>query len=186
VDPGPPAFRRSDLGGPFEGFPSGHLYASRSVTYKGEALEVLVDLGPKPVGRSELAAVNRILASLQVAAPRVVEPARGVLAAEGISLRLPSAWSGHIEIPFSRSAVRLVLRARARGVRVTLLELPRSFRSQLLALPVTLKRSGPGFARRVFSTGGRSFDVSAVYSSPKGLERANRLVAGLEVGSISR
>jgi len=169
------------MNGPFEGFSDEDAFAGRSATVNGEVLQVLVDLGPKPVPAARLREVNKVLRSLSVPAPRVLRPHNGLLGADGVSLRLPSSWKGRIEIPPSRFATRLVLRAHKGGTRVTLLELPRSFRGRQLQLPVTLRRFSSGFARRVFSTPGRSFDVSAVFTSPSGLDEANRLLAGLRV-----
>ena len=171
------------LAGPFEGFPLGHAFAGRSATVNGEVLQVLVDLGPKPVPESRLRGVNRVLRSLRVPSPRIVRPRDGILASDGVSLRLPRGWTGRIEIPASKFATRLVLRARNGSTRVTLLELPRSFRGRERQLPFTLRQVSPGFARRVFSTDGRSFDISAVFASREGLAKANRLVAGLRLGA---
>jgi hypothetical protein len=171
--------------GPFEGFPDGHAFAGRSATVDGEVLQVLVDLGPKPVAATRLRDVNRVLRTLRVASPRIVQPHDGVLRSDGISLGLPAGWRGRIEIPRSRFATRLVLRARKGETRLTLLELPRSFRGQELPLPVRLKAVNAHLARRVFATSGRSFDVSAVSSSPAGLEQANRLISGLRLVRLS-
>jgi hypothetical protein len=178
---GPLLLRGRDVTGPFEGFPSGHAFAERSLTLNGEALEALADLGPKPVGRARLQAVNHVLRTLRVASSRAVRAHGGLLAAKGVSLRLLAGWRGGIEIPSATFAASLVVRARRASTRLTLLELPRSFRGPPLRLPVTLKRAGAHFGRRVFSTGGRSFDVSAVFASPGGLADANRLLAGLRV-----
>ncbi len=170
------------MNGPFEGFPGTDAFAGRSATVNGEVLQVLIDLGPKPVPGKRLDDVNGVLRSLHVPAPRVLEPRHGLLAADGLSLRLPPGWSGRVEIPRSKFATRLVLRGRKRDTRVTLLELPPSFRGQRLTLPVTLKRVSNHFARRVFSTAGRSFDISAVFASAGGIDQANRLIAGLRLG----
>jgi hypothetical protein len=167
------------MSGPFEGFPFQHAFAGRSATINGEVLQVLVDLGPKPVGKARLQDVNRVLRSLRVPTPRVLHPRDGVLSSDGVSLRLLRGWSGRIEIPPARFATRLVLRARKGDTRVTLLELPRSFRGQPRRLPVTLRQLSAGFARRVFSTRGRSFDISAVFTSSRGFAETNRLLAGL-------
>jgi hypothetical protein len=169
------------MNGPFEGFPGENAFAGRSATVNGEVLQVLVDLGPKPVPASRLRDVNKVLRSLSVRSPRVVRPHNGLLSADGVSLRLLSGWTGRIEIPPSKFATRLVLRARKGDTRVTLLELPRSFGGQQLQLPVTLRPFSSKFARSVFSTRGRSFDISAVFTSPLGLDEANRLIAGLRV-----
>ncbi len=177
----PLTFRRRDVSGPFEGFPFDHAFAIRSVNLGGELLEVLADLGPKPVGAARLRDANRVVASLQVSPARIVLPRGGVLSRGGVSLRLLPGWSGRIEVPASRFAVRFVLRARRGETRVALLELPRSFRGKQLRLPVALKPVTSRFARRVFSTSGHKFDISAVFASPRGLEQANRLLAGLQV-----
>jgi hypothetical protein len=174
------------LTGPFEGFPFGNAFAGRSATVNGEVLQVLVDLGPEPVAKARLRDVNRVLRSLRVPSPRIVRPHDGVLASDGVSLRLPPGWTGRIEIPASKFATRLVLRARNGTTRVTLLELPRSFRGPERPLPVTLRQVSPRFARRVFSTDGRSFDISAVFASREGLARADRLIAGLRLGATRR
>ena len=52
------------------------------------------------------------------------------------------------------------------------------------AVAVALKRVGSHFGRRVFSTEGRNFDVSAVFASPRGLTAANRLLAGLRLSRV--
>jgi hypothetical protein len=169
------------MSGPFEGFPFKDAFAGRSATVNGEVLQALVDLGPKPVPAGRLRDVNKVLRSLNVPSPRVLRPHNGLLEADGVALRLPSGWTGRIEIPPTKFATRLVLRARKGGTRLTLLELPRSLRGQRLELPVTLRQFSSRFARRVFSTGGRSFDISAVFSSKSGLAEANRLIAGLGV-----
>ena len=127
--------------------------------------------------------MNKVLRSLSVPSPRVVRPHNGLLEAEGISLRLLRGWTGRIEIPSSKFATRLVLRARMGDTRVTLLELPRSFRGQPLTLPITLRRFSSRFARRVFTTRGRSFDISAVFGSESGLAEANRLIGGLRLST---
>jgi len=173
--------RSRDLTGPFEGFPGGHAFAERSLTVNGQALQALADLGPKPAGPARLREVNRVLRTLQVASSRIVRPHDGVLAAKGVSLRLLPGWSGRIEIPAATFAASLVVRARRGSTRLTLLELPPSLRSGRLQLPVALQRVGTHFGRRVFSTEGRSFDVSAVFASPRGLTAANRLLAGLRL-----
>jgi hypothetical protein len=171
------------MSGPFEGFPDEDAFAGRSATVDGEVLQVLADLGPKPVPLSRLDDVNKVLRSLSVPHPRIVRPREGLLANDGVSLRLTNGWTGRIEIPAAKFATRIVLRARRGETRVTLLELPRSFRGRQLRLPVTLRRFSSGFARRVFSTGGRSFDISAVFKSQAGLDEANRLVAGLKLAT---
>ena len=169
------------MNGPFEGFPYKDAFAGRSATINGEVLQVLVDLGPKPVPAARLRDVNKVLRSLSVPPPGVLRPHNGLLESDGVSLRLLSGWAGRIEIPPSKFATRLILRARKGETRVTLLELPHSFRGQQLELPVTLRRFSSRFARRVFSTKGHSFDISAVFATARGFEQANRLLAGLRV-----
>jgi hypothetical protein len=127
-----------------------------------------------------------VLRTLRVPSPRIVQPHDGVLSSDGVSLRLLSGWRGRIDIPPAKFATRLVLRARNGETRLTLLELPRSFRGKELELPVTLRPVNRRFARRVFSTNGRSFDISAVYASARGLEQANRLLAGLRLGATKQ
>ena len=178
---GPFVLRRQDLSGPFEGFPDDHAFALRTVTVNGELLEAVADLGPKPGGAARLAEVNRVLHTLRVGSARILHPHGGVLAAHGLSLRLLPGWSGRIEIPPATFAASLVLRARRGSTRLTLLVLPRSVRGRSLALPVALERVKAHFARRVFSTRARSFDVSAVFASRSGLEEANRLLARLRL-----
>jgi hypothetical protein len=169
------------MNGPFEGFPQDDAFAGRSATVNGEVLQALADLGPTAGADQRLRDVNRVLRSLRVPSPRVVQPRDGVLTSDGVSLRLPEGWNGRIEIPPAKFATSLVLRARRGQTRVTILELPRSFRGQPLALPVTLKRATDTFARRVFSTQGRSFDISAVFTSASGFDEANSLISGLKL-----
>ena len=167
---------------PFEGFPQGHAYAERAATINGEVLQALADLGPKSGAAKRLRDANRVLRTLHVPSPRVLRPHHGLLSAAGLSLRLLPGWKGRIEIPATKFATRLVLRARSGQTHLTLLELPRSFHGQQVSFPVTLRRFSPHFARRVFSIRGRSFDISAVFASGSGLEQANRLLAGLKLG----
>ncbi len=178
---GPAMLRSRDVTGPFEGFPGDHAFAERSLTVNGQVVQALADLGPKPAAPARLREVNRVLRTLQVASSRIVRPHGGVLTASAVSLRLLPGWSGRMEIPAATFAASLVIRARHDSTRLTLLELPRSLRSRHLQLPVTLQRVGAHFGRRVFSTEGRNFDVSAVFTSPRGLTAANRLLAGLRL-----
>jgi hypothetical protein len=178
---GPLAFSGRDVTGAFEGFPYDHAFAARSLTLNGEALEILADLGPKPADSARLRKVNRVLETLRVASSRVVLPRGRVLAAGRLSLRLLPGWSGRIEIPPSRFAAKLVVRASHGTTSLTLLELPGPVGARRFELPVTLQRVKDNFARRVFSTEGRSFDVSAVFASPTGFADANRLLAGLRL-----
>src|SRR5919109_658030 len=73
------------IGGLLEGFPSRNLYAVRTVAVGGELLEIIADLGPKPLDPNSFAKVNRVLATLRVQPPRVVRPRNGRLAADGVA-----------------------------------------------------------------------------------------------------
>jgi hypothetical protein len=187
---GPLALRAADLTGPFEGFPLDHVFARRAVTAGGELLDVLVDLGPKPAGRARLREVNRILATLRVQQPRVVRPEGGLLAHDGVSLRLSAGWHGRIELPADRHSVRYVLRARSGTARVVLLGLSPALqvRAREASLPVALSRknivrgTNVPVARRVFGVNSRDFDLSVVFGSQEDLVRANRLLARLRFG----
>ena len=178
---GPALLRSRDVTGPFEGFPGDHAFAERSLTVNGQVLQALADLGPKPAEPARLQEVNRVLRTLQVASSRIVPPHEGVLSAKGVSLRLLPGWSGRVEIPPATFVASLVIRARRGSTRLTLLELPRSVTSRRLQLPVALQRVGAHFGRRIFTSEGRNFDVSAVFRSPSDLGAANRLLAGLRL-----
>jgi hypothetical protein len=179
---GPLVLRARDVTpSPLEGFPSGHTYAVRSANLGGELVEVVADLGPKPFAPVRLHETNEVVSTLKVPQPRVLPARNGALEADGLSLRLLPGWTGRVEIPPSKFAARLVLRARNRDTRLMLFELPRSLRAPQRALPVTLKQITSRFARRVFSVRGRNFDISAVFASPAGLEQADPLLAGLRL-----
>jgi len=124
-----------------------------------------------------------VLATLRVRPPRVLVPRAGRLSADGISVRLPAGWSGRLEIPANRSSIRLVLRARSGDIRLVLLELPGG-QGRHTAMPVLLTRRDfirGSSARRVFSAGGRSFDLSALIGTRRELARVNRLLATVVV-----
>ncbi len=171
---------------PLEGFQPGHLYAIRTVTLGGELLEVVVDFGPKPVAPDRLRELNRLLATLRVRPPTVVRAHNGRLARDGIALRLFTGWSGRLEVPADTHAVRVVFRAKRGDVHVVLLELPR-VGAGYAPLPIALtskniiRRPGRLIARRVFSNGGRDFDLSVVITSARELADANRLLATMTV-----
>ncbi len=180
--------RRNLIRGGFEGFPGDDRYARLDARLGGEMLEVVADLGPKPFAPSLLRKVNAVLATLRVLPPRVVRPRNGRLAADGVGVRLLPGWSGWMEIPADRYGARLVLRASRGGLHVVLLEYAESYGSgRRLALPVVLTRRNVlrrpplPFARLVFSSGGRSFDLTATARSPRDLHEANRLLATLTV-----
>jgi len=184
----PLVLRRRDLSGPFEGFPAGDAYALRTARLGGDMLEVLADLGPKPVRPSALRKANAVLATLRVLPPKVVRPQNGRLTSDGVSVRLPSGWSGRMEIPADRYGARLVLRAARTAVHVELLENAGtdSLRRHL-DLPIVLtsrdavRRDSLVFAHRAFSTGGRGFELSVTVRSASDLREANRLLARLAV-----
>jgi hypothetical protein len=110
--------------GPLEGFPAGDAYAVRTVTVGGETLELVADLGPKPLASARLRSVNGVLHTLRVKPPRLLGARNGRLVADGVAIRLLAGWSGRIEIPADRHAARLVLRVARGDVHVDLLGLP--------------------------------------------------------------
>lgn len=173
--------------GPLEGFPAGDAYAVRTVTLAGETLEFVADLGPKPLDAIRIRTVNRVLGTLRVRAPRVLPARKGRLAADGLALRLLPGWSGRVAIPANRHAARIVLRVTRGDIHVDLLELPGGRGGRYARLPIVLtgrdiiRRGSLLIARRVFSTGGRSFDLSVTVTSPRELRRANRLLATMAV-----
>ena len=177
----PLVFRRRDLSGPFEGFPFDHAFAIRSANLDGEIVEVLADLGPKPLAAARLWDANRIASSLVVRPARVLHAHEGVLARDGVSLRLPPGWSGRIEIPPSAYFVRFVLRARHGHTRLALLELAHPVGAKRVGLPLILVRRTKTFARSVVMAAGRTFDASAVSPSPAGLADAQRVLSRLRV-----
>lgn len=177
----PLTFRHRDLTGPLEGFPVGHAFAVRSVNLGGELLEVLADLGPKPLAANRLREANRVVASLKVSPAHVVLPRDGVLSRDGVGLRLPQGWSGRIEVPASTYFVNFVLRANRGATRVALLELSNSVGAKQVHLPIVLIRRSKTFARSVVMVNGHSFDLSADSASPQGLAEAQRLIARLRV-----
>lgn len=186
----PLALTRRNLYGEPEGFPAADVYARRTARVSGEMLEILADLGPKPLAPDALRKVNGVLATLRVLPARVLRPRHGRLAADGVSVHLLPGWSGRMEIPADRYGARLVLRAAHGDVHVTLLEYAESYGSgRHLALPVVLtsrdilRRPPKPLARLVFSNGGRSFDLTATDRSPQNLREANRLLATLAVAS---
>lgn len=176
---------REDLSsGPLEGFSGNDAFAVHTVTVGEELIELVADLGPKPLADSALQKANWVLATLRVQRPRIVRPHGARLAWGGISMTLLPGWSGRIEIPEGRDGADLVVRARLRDIRVVLLELGDVGEGHA-DLPVTvtsknlLPRRRPWIARRVFSSAGRGFDLSVVVSSPGELARANRFLETL-------
>lgn len=181
----PLVLQRRDLSsGPLEGFPAGDAYAVRTVAVGGEMLELVADLGPRPLAPDSFRRLNRVLATLRVRPPRVVRARNGRLDADGVALRLPAGWSGRIEIPADQHGAQLVLRARSGRIRLVLLQIP-GVAGAHAELPVALTRKnvirhrGLRVARRVFSTAGRSFDLSVTIPSPAALTEANRLLRTL-------
>jgi hypothetical protein len=182
----PLALSRRDLSGPLEGFAGDDAFAVRSVTVDEELLELVADLGPRPVSDAALRKANSVLATVRVRSPRIVRPRGRKLAARGVTMTLLPGWTGRIELPSDRHAAELVVRASRGDVRLVLLELSDTSGAHA-DLPVKLgnrnilARRGLRVARRVFSSAGRSFDLSAVVSSPTELAIANRLLATLTV-----
>lgn len=186
-NPGPLRLRKRDLSGPFEGFPASDAFALRTARLRGEMLEILADLGPKPLASGALRNVNTVLATLRVLPPRVLRSQDGRLASDGVALRILPGWSGHMEIPAERYGARVVLRAVHRGVHVELLEIAADEPPPHHDLPIILlrrdlfRRGSLLYAHRSFSTGGHSFDLSVAVRSSRELREANRLLATLRV-----
>lgn len=181
----PLVFGRRDLsGGPLEGFSWHDRYAVRSVAVGGELLEIVADLGPKPASASSLVKVSRVLATLRVQAPRIVRAHNGRLGVDGVSLRLLPGWSGRVEIPADPSVGQLLVRADRGGIRLVLLQLAGGGGAHA-DLPIALapknvfQHRGRPIARRVFSTAGRSFDLSVALPSLTDLGEVNRLLRTL-------
>lgn len=179
--------RRNVIQGGLEGFSGNDAFARREVLVHGEMVEILADLGPRPLARSALQKANSVLGTLRVPPPKVIHPRDGRLTDDGVSLRLLTGWTGHIEIPADRYGARIALRASRGGMHVTLLELTGVPVGAHLDLPVVLARrnvlqhSSPPLARRVFFTGGRSFDLSVTVPSSGDLRAANRLLRTLSI-----
>ena len=177
---------RDLLQGGMEGFAGSDTFARRDARIGGSMVDVLADLGPRPHLTSALRRANAVLATLRVLPPRVLQPRHGRLVADGISARLLPGWSGRIEIPAQRYGSRLVLRAARGDVHVDLLEL-NEIEPGHVDLPIaltrrnTLQHSSPPIARRVFFTGGRSFDLSVVAPSAGDLREANGFLATLRI-----
>jgi hypothetical protein len=93
-------------------------------------------------------------------------------------------WSGRIEIPANQAAAQLVLRARHGDVQVVLLQMAGA-QGRHADMPIVLttknvlRRHTVAIARQVFSTAGRSFDLSVTVPSPRDLLQANRLLKTL-------
>jgi hypothetical protein len=177
--------RRSDLTpAPLEGFPAGDTYAIRTVLLGEEQIELVADFGPRPFALNRLNELNRLVRTLRVRPPRVIRPRHGRLGWDGVSLRLLRGWSGRIELPANQRAAQLVLRAHRGSVQLVLLQLPGA-EGQHLDLPIKLSardlihQRGAAIARRVFSTAGRSIDLSVTASSAADLAAANRLLRTL-------
>lgn len=181
----PLALAHRDLsGGPLEGFSWRDRYAVRSVAIDGELLEIVADLGPKPLAANSFAKVNRVLATLRVQPPRILHAHNRRLGTDGVALQLLPGWSGRIEIPADPNAGQFVLRAIHDGVQLVLIQIAVGWGAHA-DLPVTLKpknvfhHHGLAIARRVFSTAGRRFDLSVVLPSLSALPDANRLLRTL-------
>ena len=183
----PFVLRWRNLTGALEGFDADDTYLLRTARIRGESIEVIADLGPKPPASSALSQANAVLATLQVLPPRVVRPRGDLLRADGVAVRLPAGWSGHIEIPRGLDGERLVLRAADGGTHVELLEYTETAPARHLVPPITLTSrdavhlGSSTFAHRVFSTGGRSFELDVTARNTSGLRDANPLLATLSV-----
>jgi hypothetical protein len=180
----PLTFGRHDVTAGMEGFPTDDVYAVRNVLLGGEQLEILADLGPKPLAANSLQTFNRVLGTLRVQPPRVLLPLHGRLASDGVALRLLPGWSGRIEIPANQAGPQLALRAERGDIHVVLLQLAGG-QGRHADLPIALTakdvfhRHSIAIARRVFSTAGRSFDLSVTVPAAGDLAQANRLLETL-------
>jgi hypothetical protein len=183
----PLVLRKRDLSGPFEGFPTQDAYALRTARLGGDMLEVLADLGPKPLASTALRRVNAVLATLRVLPPRVVRPRSRRLVSDGVALRLVAGWSARMEIPAEHYGGRLVLRAAHGDVHLELVEIGAADSARHVDLPIVLTsrdaihRGSLTFAHRVFSTGGRSFELDVTTRSAGDLRSANPLLATMTV-----
>lgn len=184
----PPTLRmRELLRGGLEGFGSNDTFALRTTRLGGDMLEIVADLGPKPLPPDALRKANMVLKTLRVLPARVLRPRYARLTADGVSVRLLDGWSGRIEIPAQHYAARIVLRAARGNVHLELVEDTQAPTGDHLALPVVLTsrdvshHNSLTFAHRVFSTGGRSFELNVTMDSAGALQAANRLLATLRV-----
>ena len=179
--------RRDLLHGGIEGSQGNDTFVRRNVRVGGEMLDVLADLGPKPHVAAQLRKVNTVLATLGVPRPRILHPRRGRLTADGVAVHLLPGWSGRMEIPPDRSSARFVLRAGSGDVRITLLETTEAPVGDHAELPIVLAardivhRYVPPLAHRVFSNGGRVFDLSVTIPSANALPEANHLLETLRI-----
>jgi hypothetical protein len=181
----PLALGRRDITGGIEGFPTDDVYARCSALLGGEQLEVLADLGPKPLAANSLRKLNRVLGTLRVQPPRVLLPHHGRLASDGVALRVLLGWSARIEIPANQAGAQLDLRAQRGDIHLVLLQLAGAQGSHAdlpirLAAKDILHRHSIAIARRVFSIAGRSFDLSVTIPAPGDLAQANRLLKTLK------
>lgn len=166
---------------PLEGFPATDTYAVRTATLNDELIEVIADFGPGPLSTNRLQQLNQVLGTLRVTPPRVLLPRQGRLAWRGVALRLLPGWSGRIEIPANQHAAQFVFRLHHAHTGLVLVEMPGAGGGHL-NLPITLTANnilhahGREIARRVFSTAGRSFDLSVQIDSVHDLADANRLL----------
>ncbi len=180
----PLALGRRDITAGMEGFPTDDVYAVRTVLLAGEQLQIVADLGPKPLAANSLEKLNRVIGTLRVQSPGVLLPHHGQLASDGVGLRLLPGWSGRIEIPANQAGAQLDLRAQRGDIHLVLLQLA-AVEGSHAKLPITLAakdilhRHSIAIARRVFSTAGRSFDLSVTVPAPGDLAQANRLLKTL-------
>lgn len=178
------ALGRRDITAGMEGFPTDDVYAVRTVLLGGEQLQIVADLGPKPLAANRLQKLNRVLGTLRVQPSRLLLPQHGRLASDGVALRLLPGWSGRIEIPANQAGAQLALRVQRGDIHLVLLQLAAVEGSHAnlpiaLALKDILHRHSLAIARRVFSTAGRSFDLSVTVPAPGDLAQADRLLKTL-------
>lgn len=183
----PLVLRRRDLIRAIEGFGANDAYVGRTASVDGELLEVIADLGPKPLALRILRKANAVLGTLHLLPPRVVRSRNGRLATDGVTMRLLPGWSGHLEIPAEHYGARFVLRATHDDLHVELLEIVAAGPVPHLDLPIAFTkrdlfpRGSLVYAHRAFSTGGRSFDLSVAARSAGDLREADRFLATLTV-----
>jgi hypothetical protein len=178
---GPLRFRQGDLSTAIEGFPLDHAFAFREINFRGELLEVVADLGPKPLAPGRLREANRVLASLSVTPPRVIRPRGGILERDGVALRLLPGWDGWIEVPASHIAANFVFVANRGATRVVLSDEHPVFPEHQAGLPLRLSRYSDGQGHRLALVDGHGIEASATFSSESGFAEAERLLATLRI-----
>ena len=162
---------------------AGRCFAVRSVLLGGEQLEILADLGPKPLAANSLQKLNQVLGALRVQPPRSSAPPWPPRL-RWDRIALTSRMVETVEIPANQAGAQLTLRAQHGDIYLVLLQLAGA-QDRHADMPITLAgkdilhRHSTAIARRVFSTGGRSFDLSVTVPTPDDLAQANRLLETL-------